>query len=218
MLPLLYTTLDTIRRREVFGMITRLLCGCLLVLCWAEAQTNTSGSIDVSVTDASGAIVPAADLELRNLETNDTRKASTQANGVHQFQALPFGRYRLTASKPGFDNAVFDPVEVQTGRVTAIRATLTVGRSTQTIQVNDASPLVEPTSSTLSTTIDTKQVTNLPIAGRNVMSLAFLVPGWSSTGANTANGAGPASTSGTWNNMPGGAVVSADFDGTPGIS
>ena len=43
------------------------------------------------------------------------------------------------------------------------------------------------------------------------MSLAFLVPGWSSTG-------GVGSTDGTWNNMPGGAVVSADFDGTPGIS
>jgi hypothetical protein len=191
-------------------MVTRLLCACLILACWTEAQTNTSGSVDVSVTDASGAIVPGADLGLRNLETNDTRKASTQTNGVYQFQALPFGRYRLTASKPGFDNAVFDPVEVQTGRVTAIRATLTVGHSTQTVQVNDASPLVEPTSSTLSTTIDTKQMTNLPVVGRNVMSLAFLVPGWSSTGAG--------STSGTWNNMPGGAVVGADFDGTPGIS
>lgn len=191
-------------------MTTRLLCGCLLLACWAEAQTNTSGNIDVSVMDVSGALVPGAELELRNLETNDTRKASTQANGLYQFQALPFGRYRLTASKPGFDNAVFDPVEVQTGRVRAIRATLTMGRSMQTIQVNDASPLVEPTSSTLSTTIDTKQVTNLPVQGRNVMSLAFLVPGWSSTGAST--------TSGTWNNMPGGAVVSADFDGTPRIS
>ena len=109
MLPLLYTTLDTIPRREVFGMITRLLCGCLLLACWAEAQTNTSGNIDVSVMDVSGALVPGAELELRNLETNDTRKTSTQANGVYQFQALPFGRYRLTASKPGFDNAVFDP-------------------------------------------------------------------------------------------------------------
>ncbi len=125
-------------------MITRLLCGCLLLTCWAEAQTNTSGSVDVSVMDVSGAIVPGAELELRNLETNDTRKASTQANGLYQFQALPFGRYRL------------------------------------------------------------------PVQGRNVMNLAFLVPGWSSTGAS--------STSGTWNNMPGGVVVSADFDGTPGIS
>jgi len=50
------------------------------------------------------------------------------------------------------------------------------------------------------------------------MSLAFLVPGWSSTGAASGGIGGAASTSGTWNNMPGGAVVSADFDGTPGIS
>src|SRR5262245_37339997 len=81
----LYTTLDTIQRREVFGMITRLLCAGLLLACLITAQTSTSGSVDVSVVDASAAIVTDAGLELRNLETNDVRKASTQANGVYQF-------------------------------------------------------------------------------------------------------------------------------------
>src|SRR5207247_6677686 len=59
--------------------------------------------------------------------------------------------------------------------------------------------------------IDSEQVTRLPRQSRNVVSLAFLGPGWSSTG-------GVASSTGTWDNLPGGAVVSADFDGTPGIS
>lgn len=181
----------------------------------APAQTNTTGSVNVTVVDSTGSTVPDAALELRNLETNDIRKGQTQNNGVYQFQALPFGTYRLTVNKPGFESSVFESVEVQTSRITDVKSTLTVGRTTQKVEVNSASPIIETTSTTLADTIDTKQVSNLPVIGRNVMSLAFLVPGWSTSGAG-AGGAG--NTNGTFNNMPGGAVVSADFDGTPGIS
>ena len=156
--------------------------------------------------------MPSADLQLRDLGTNDVRKAETQNNGVYSFPNLPFGLYELMVSKTGFQNQVFESVQVQTGRVTTVGVTLRVGGTTQQVTVAEtATPLVEFDSSTLADTIDTKQVTSLPMQSRNVMSLAFLVPGWSSTG-------GVASPTGTWDNLPGGAVVSADFDGTPGIS
>jgi hypothetical protein len=178
----------------------------------AMAQTSTGGAIAILVTDPGGATTPGATLELRNTETNDIRKAETQTNGTYTFQNLIFGTYRLTITKAGFQTELFDAVQVQTARVTDINATLKVGGTTQTVEVTaTAAPLVEADSSVLADTIDTKQVTNLPMLSRNVMQLAFLVPGWSSSG-------GPNSTTGTWNNMPGGAVVSADFDGTPGIS
>ncbi len=180
----------------------------------ACAQTSTTGTVNVTVVDASGAVVPDATLELQDRATNDLRKGVTQSKGTYEFQGLPFGTYRLTISKTGFESDSFETVQVQTERVTDIRATLSVGRTTQTVQVSAATPLVEATSSTLSDTIDTKQVVDLPVVGRNVMSLAFLVPGWSSTAASDTS----SNSNGTWNNMPGGAVVSADFDGTPGIS
>src|SRR5262249_52945402 len=89
---------------------------------------------------------------------------------------------------------------------------LKVGGTAQAVQVTEAAtPIVETDSSVLADTIDAKQVVNLPMVNRNVMSLAFLVPGWASS-------QGPNSSTGTWNNLPGGAVVGADFDGTPGIS
>jgi carboxypeptidase family protein len=181
--------------------------------CWQGfAQTSDVGSVTVNVIDASGATVPDAQLQVRNIETNDIRRAATQANGSYSFPNLPFGIYELTVSKAGFDSQVFQSVQVQTSRITTVNVSLKVGGTTQTVTVADtATPLVETDSSTLSDTIDTKQVVNLPVNGRNIMSLAFLVPGWSST-----NGVG--STFGTWDNLPGGAVVSADFDGTPGIS
>ena len=161
--------------------------------------------------DPGGAAVPQAVLELQNIETNEIRKGATESNGVFIFQNLTFGRYRLTAGKSGFASRAFDDVQVQTARITDVRVQLEVGATTQTVTVSGGeAPVVEATSSSLSDTIDTKQVVNLPVNGRNIMSFAFLVPGWANTGV--------ASSNGTWNNMPGGAVVGADFDGTPGIS
>ncbi len=176
----------------------------------AMAQSPT-GAINVTVTDSAGAVVPDAGLELRNIETNDIRKSTTQGSGNFSFQNLPFDHYRLTVSKTGFSNKVIESIQVQTARTTDIDVTLEVGATSQTVTVTGGeAPLVESSSSTLSNTIDTKQVVNLPVNGRNVMSFAFLVPGWANTGVGA--------TTGTWNNMPGGAVVGADFDGTPGIS
>src|SRR5262249_32867483 len=191
---------------------------CLAVVLYAVhpggvawAQTGATGTVNITVTDPAGASVPAADIQIQDIATNDVRKASTQENGTYSFPNLPFGVYRLTVTKPGFATEVFQSVQVQTARVTDVPVVLKIATTQETVQVTtDATPLVETTSSVLANTIDTKQVVDLPMVNRNVMGLAFLVPGWSSTAAGSTNG--------TWNNMPGGAVVGADFDGTPGIS
>jgi hypothetical protein len=176
------------------------------------AQVSNAGNLTVNVLDPAGAVVPNAMLQLKDLGTNAIREGETQSGGTYLFPDLPFGSYELTISKPGFEKQVFQNIQVQTGRVTSINATLKIGGTTETVSVvGAAAPLVEPDSTVLANTIDTKQVVNLPVTGRNVMSFAFLVPGWSST-------SGVGNTNGTWDNLPGGAVVSADFDGTPGIS
>jgi hypothetical protein len=187
------------------------LLAMFLVTYSAFGQSSTGGSVSVTVLDPAGAAVAGAALELKSNETNDVRRATSQSHGEYTFPQLPFGAYQLTVGAAGFQTAIFQAVQVQTGRDTNVNVTLKIGGATEKVEVSaSASPLVETDSNTLSETIDTAQVVNLPVAGRSVMGLAFLVPGWSSTGAG--------STSGTWNNMPGGAVVGADFDGTPGIS
>ncbi|HWB85834.1 MAG TPA: carboxypeptidase-like regulatory domain-containing protein [Bryobacteraceae bacterium] len=201
--------------RSAKNLATAMLGVGLVYVCAAVstswAQVSNTGTVNVTVTDQGGGAVPGADLELKDLGTNDLRRAKTGSTGTYMFPNLLFGTYQLTVSAKGFQNQVFSSVQVQTGRITSIAATLQVGATTQTVTVvSSESPVVETESSALSNTIDTKQVVNLPMLGRNVMSLAFLVPGWANTGAGSSNG--------TWNNMPGGAVVSADFDGTPGIS
>ena len=176
----------------------------------AYSQAGSTGVVSVTVTDPAGAAVPAAGLELKDVDTNVVQKGSTQANGAFSFASVTFGRYQLTVAKTGFESQIFDNVQVQTGRTTDIKAVLKIGTTQQTVTVQGESPLVETDTSVLSDTIDTKQVVNLPLQGRNMFSLAFLVPGWSSTG--------PGTTGGTWDNMPGGAIGGAEFDGTQAIS
>jgi hypothetical protein len=177
----------------------------------AWSQTTTTGTLTVTVADSSGGVVPDAQLEVRDLATNIAQKAATGATGAYTFPNLPFGEYRLSITARGFQNQVFESVQVQTARDTGVHAVLKVGSTSETVTVSAAeTPLVEPSVSTIADTIDTKQVVSLPLQGRGMYALAFLTPGWASTS--------PGSSGGTWNNMPGGAIVSADFDGTQAIS
>jgi hypothetical protein len=215
---------------KAFG---RTSCSAILCLVWicadfsALGQTGTTGTITVLVQDPSGAIVPDATLELRDKGTNALRSGATQQSGAYTFPNLPFGVYELSVTAKGFQRELFDSVQVQTGRATEVRAMMKIGAAAETVQVNaNESPLVETTSTTLATTIDTKQVVDLPIQGRNVFNLAFTAPGFATTPlavvSQTTLSQGPQDntipTSGTYNNLPGAAIVGATLDGVPGIS
>ncbi len=177
----------------------------------AIAQSTTTGSVTVTVTDPSGAPVPNAQLEVKDTSTNAMQKASTGTTGTYTFPNLTFGTYQLTVTAAGFQTEIYSSVQVVTSLNTDIHAALKLGATAETVTVNTSEvPLVELESSTLADSIDTKQVTSLPLQGRNMFALSFLIPGWSSTA--------PGSSGGTWDNMPGGAIVSADFDGTQAIS
>ena len=170
---------------------------------WGQT-TTTGGNLTVTVSDPSGANVAGAVLEVRDPATNDTRHATTQENGIGRFLNLPGGTYSLSVSAKGFSNEVFESVLIQTSLETAVKATLKLGTTTESITVNASeTPLVQTESSALSTNFDSKQIFNLPQLTRNTFSLVYDTPGYAS---------------GTFNNLPGGAVVAADFDGTQSMS
>src|SRR5215510_9170183 len=177
----------------------------------AWGQSSNTGTVNVTVDDEAGALIPDAQLQLTDLSTNDARRAVTQQTGTYSFVNLAFGTYQLTVTKSGFKTQILKDVLVQTNRDTTVIATLKVGDTAETIEVvSSATPLVETESSELAHTIDTRQVVNLPLGGRTMFSFAFLVPGYSSTGH--------LSQTGTFENMPGGAIQSADYDGTPALA
>jgi hypothetical protein len=194
----------------MLSRIIRITLLCALALFAAFAQTSTTGSVTVTVSDPTGAVVPGAALELTDISTNVTTRATTLEAGSYTFPNLAFGEYRLTVTQKGFAAQQVNSIIVQTGRNTDVRVTLKITGSTETVSVTAETPLIESNASVLADTIDVKQVVSLPMESRNVYNMTFLVPGWAATGAN--------SSVGTFNNLPGGAIVSADFDGSPGIS
>jgi len=154
---------------------------------FALAQQGSQGSVAVTVFDPSGRVVPGAELELRNLSTNDTRKAVTQNQGTYNFVGLPIGTYELTVSRNGFRTGKYQSVLVQAARVTDLSAKLKVGGANETVEVTAAAtPVMQKSSSDISTTINIKQIEDLPLGGRDLSQLAQLTPGYN----------------GTWNGLP----------------
>ncbi len=158
----------------------------------ARAQDLSTGALNVTVVDPSGAVVNGAQLMLKDLETNDVHTATTAGIGNAVLSFLNPAHYSLTVSKNGFNTKVYPTVTIQTNQVTDLKVTLTVGAAAQTVSVSgDSTPLLDTTQNTLSTTIDLKEINDLPIAGRDLFPLAFLVPG---------------AVGNDFNNLPGGAV------------
>ncbi|HUA16840.1 MAG TPA: TonB-dependent receptor [Verrucomicrobiae bacterium] len=172
---------------------------CLLALCFATtpqlwAQHGSEGTVAVTVLDTSGSVVPGAQLQLQDLATNNVRTAQTQDNGTYTFVNLSLGKYKLSISKTGFKSQVFNDVVVQAAQTTDIKSALPVGTVNETIEVNGgAAPLVETTTNAIGTTVDLKQIEDLPIQGRDLTQLTQLVPGYTGT---LADGGG------TWNGLP----------------
>jgi len=170
---------------------TRALLGLCILIGFGAISTwaqMTEGSISISVTDQSGAMLPAADLALQDLATNVTRTAATGSAGSYTFAGLPTGNYRLTISKSGFETQVFELITVSATRVTYLKAALKVGAENQQVVVSaEEIPVLETNSNATTGTIDMKQVEDLPLSGRDISSLSRLVPGYAG---------------GTWNGLP----------------
>src|SRR5438477_599864 len=172
--------------RGVHEFVCRFL-GLFLLALISEApsawgQIGSQGTVNVLVLDSSNAVVAGAQLELRDLSTNDVRTAATQEKGTYSFVNLPVGTYSLSVSKGGFKTRAFQQIVVHAAQVTDLSATLDVGVTTDVVEVNEnTGPLVETTSNAISTNIDMKQIDDLPLGGRDLTNLSHLVTGY--TGA-----------------------------------
>jgi len=159
-----------------------------------QAQHGSEGTVTVTVLDPSGSVVQGADLELRDIATNSIRRATTQEQGVHTFPNLSLGKYTLNVKKAGFQSQQFTEVIVEAAKTTDITANLRVGAISETVEVSGGSaPLVETTTNAIGSTIDMKQIEDLPIQTRDLAQLSQLIPGY--TGGQTNIG-------GTWNGLP----------------
>jgi outer membrane receptor protein involved in Fe transport len=150
-----------------------LLLLLLLSASAAAAQTTTS-TIEGKVTDASGAALPGAEVKVSGTTLASQRIATTGTNGFYRVTALPAGNYTVTISAPGFADRTAD-LELTLNRVAILDVVLQVSGVEAVIEVS--SPLVDATTAATGTTITARQITELPVNGRNYLDLLQLVPG-----------------------------------------
>jgi hypothetical protein len=135
-----------------------------------------TGSITGSVVDSSGAAVVGASVKLTNTGTAFVQTTSTDTSGNFQFLLLQPGTYLIEGSSPGFKTFRRDGIIVEADRSLGVPITLDVGQTSETVEVVGGTPLLEPNSSQVGTTVDSQKVMDLPLNARNPMGLANLIP------------------------------------------
>src|SRR5215510_9146785 len=164
----------------------------------ALGQLRIVGSISGTVQDPTGAVVPNAQVVVKDQKTGLTKESTTTDRGTFLFRDLANGLYDVTVSMPGFKTELLPNVSVATSQTTDVLITLEVGQPTETVTVTEnMAHLLDTSSQLIVNTLDTQQVTQLPLGNRgNALQFARL-----------AQGAQPPIGGDTrYNNLPGGAV------------
>jgi len=144
----------------------------------AAAQSQiTTGVIDATVVDSSGAVLPGVDVEIRNVETNLTRTLVTDRDGRFVALQLPPGRYTVTLKLSGFATLVQENVIVTVGEAVRLGPTMRVSGIAETVTVTTQSAAVETTRTASASTLDETTIASTPILGRKFEDLLTLTPG-----------------------------------------
>src|SRR5262245_25429057 len=148
-----------------------------LIFAAIAAAQATTGSISGTAKDSSGAAIPGVSIKLTNVETGFTRTVISDEGGRYNAPQLPLGGYEITAELPGFQTTVRRGVTLTIGREAVVDFTLQVGSVTEEVTVNAEASLVTTTNANISYLIETVEMAQLPLNGRNYTQLATLQPG-----------------------------------------
>jgi hypothetical protein len=157
----------------------------------AYAQGGTTQTLSGTVVDVSGAVIPGADVAAKHGGTGVVSNAVSNSEGLFSIPSLPGGTYTVSVTLQGFKTAVIQNVVLTAAAGANVKATMEVGGVTEQVTVSSASEIVQTQSSTVSTTINTNQISKLPLTSRSAMDFVNFLPG-----VTTANGNRQASING----------------------
>jgi hypothetical protein len=174
-------------KKFVVRAVFLLLCTGLFLS--VHAQTSTVGNISGTVRDPQGAAVPKAEVVIQEERTGQSRTVTTDDNGRYSAPSMPVGRYTVSVAPQGFKKTVNSGVDLHISENVVIDLTLEVGQVNEVVTVTSEAAQVETRSGEVSSLVSEKQVTELPLNGRNYAQLALLVPGVSPVTQSGAGGA-----------------------------
>ena len=163
------------KRLRGFWLVIVLALVCSGVLTHAQ---GTSASLTGNVTDATGAVVPAASVTVTNVDTNFTQTVKTDGAGFYLLKPLPIGNYSLAIQAKGFDRYLQKGIALTANLSATQDVRLKVGAgATETVAVTADAELINTSSAELGTTVGEAAISELPLNGRDPSSLVLLAPG-----------------------------------------
>ena len=179
-----------VKNFSVYKIHLAVVALCLLVSTSAWAQSITATMVG-TVTDPGGAVVSNAQVTARNVETGLSRTVNSNEEGSYRIEFLPVGKYTVEVTLAGFKKAYISDIVLEVNDTKRVDVSLAVGQVSESVTISDTSTAVVNTStSEIARTIQSAEITSLPLVERNVYTLLDLTPGVQSNN----NGVATAST------------------------
>jgi hypothetical protein len=169
-------SVDLIRCTKRCLFVVGFFLALLQLASFAHAQSDT-GSVTGFVTDASGAVVPNAQVVAHNLDTNVNTPATTNAAGLYRIDFLPVGHYQISVDAKGFDKETLPPFTLEVLQIASFNVKLQVGSAAVTVNVSAAAPILNTNDPTIGTTFSANAIQNIPLNGLDFSALSLYVPG-----------------------------------------
>jgi outer membrane receptor protein involved in Fe transport len=167
----------TTTRPPLFILVAAALAiGLLPASAGAQSQA-AGGTIEGTVTDQSGAVLPGATVTIRNQGTGAVREATTDPAGIYRAPLLSVGTYEVTGALAGFATTRRPNQTLSIGQVLTVDMSLAVSGAQEEVTVSAEAPVVEVARTHQASTVGERAVANLPVNGRNFIDFALTTPG-----------------------------------------
>ena len=185
------------RRVVLWGFTLGVLLSCLGIYQIAWSQEITA-AITGTVVDAAGAMVSSATVTATDMDRGTVYVTKTNDNGLFNFVQIPIGTYEVKVEASGFETTIQSHITLVLNQTARLQFKMQVGAVTNTVQVTSEAPQLQSDTTQVSTLINSRTVSDIPLATRNYVELTLLAPGsvhpdnsQFNNGDNTANGARP---------------------------
>ena len=161
-----------------------------LVLFASFSQAQFRASLRGVIADPSGAVVPGASVTLLNTQTNATQTVVSDDDGIYTFSGLPSAPFQITVTRDGFKKKLIEHVQIIPDQPNALNISLELGAVEQSVTVSGTTQALDTETASVSGTIRSNQIQNMPSFGRDVFQLVQLAPGVFGNGAQGSGGGG----------------------------
>ena len=164
--------------RSVFrsGLLVLTMLFCAIATN-AFAQGGVTQTLAGTVTDASGAVIPGADVSAKHNGTGVVTTAVSNSDGIFSMPSMQAGTYTVTVTLQGFKTVVINDVVITSGAGANVKATLEVGGVSEQVTVASTSEIVQTQTAGVAQTVNAQQIVKLPLTTRGAMDFVNLLPG-----------------------------------------